>query len=48
MSSKAFQVESLSSPSLTLLKSFYLVFIVPIIYSQQISIFMKQPDHEAP
>jgi len=33
----------LNSLSLTLLNSFYSVFIVLIIYSLQISIFMKQP-----
>jgi len=37
----------MTSLSLTLLKSFYLIFIVSTIYSQQICIFVKQPDHEA-
>jgi len=37
MSSEAFSVGELE------VNSFYLVFIVVIVYSQQISIFMKQP-----
>jgi len=44
MSSKAFQVEF----NFVEVQSFYLVFIVLIIYSLQISIFMKLRDHEAP